>query len=1352
MSCRAIVSCFLLLAFGQISWSQEKEVPDALRPWVNWATWNDGDPNTPKSFDDRKSIPFWPSKMRLKLTPSGGTWEGEVAVYAISWIALPGSNEHWPVSVTIDKEPAAVIEREGRPALRLEPGRHKIQGEFLWEKLPEKISVPQSFGIIELTVGENAVALPNWDARGDLWIQRVRSEEAGGDSLNAQVYRVIEDGIPLWLRTEIELTVSGKSREELLGTVLPDGWSLATLESPIPVAVDGKGNLKAQVRAGKWSIVLHAFRSTPVDAIGFQADARPIVQDELIAFKANPAMRLAELEGLTPIDIAQTTFPKKWRDLPVYRWKNNQGNQTFRITEKLRGMGTQQPAGLSVVRNFWLDDDGKTFTFRDQLQGSMQQHWRLDVAAGQELGAVRAGGEGQLITTSPESGAVGVEVRERNVNLEGIGRTPNDGNLSAIGWETDAESLSVTLSIPPGWRALAVFGADQVDGDWLTAWSLLDLFLLMIFAMTVGRLWGFGAGLIGLTAFVLTYHELGSPRFLWFFLLIPLALLRVVPEGGIRHFITAWKWLSIAALTVSLFPFITRQVNTALYPQLETPGIHYGPRIPWMPNTRSYSAEVFHESMAPLSSTPRAREKNLQLDPVAKIQTGPATPEWSWNLVRCHWSGPVAKDQRLRPILISLTQHRALTVIRVLMLILLLAILLGVPRWRVRLGARKGVVPIATGLLLGWMCFHPPHSHAQFPDAKMLEELRERLSPPEDVFPRAAEIARAQLKLDENRMTLVVEVHAAAAVAVPLPGQLPVWSPISVKLDEDGEGTDVLVCRRDGYLWATVPQGVHQLTVQGRIPDVTEWEWRFLLKPRRVEIDALGWNVTGVGPNGIPESQVFFAQQQKTAVDEAAYDQKDFNSIVLVDRRLEIGLEWKVRSSVKRLASSGKAVSLKVPLLPQESVLTPGLNIEDGQIEVRLPAGVAEYAWESSLPITEEIQLTAAKTNSWVERWRLVSSTVWNVSLTKLSPIFEQGDTTLVPTWHPWPGEEVLLSFQRPLAVTGETTTVQRVAQVVALGKRQRTMDLKLDVESSLGGDFPIELVEGTEVNGLRVDGREVPVRREGSKVIVPIHPGKQAIQMAWKSTKVLTTKTTLDSVKLPVAGANVTTTMTVPEDRWVLWTHGPLVGPAVRFWTVLVCALLIAVALGRLPYSPLGRREWLLLALGLTQVHVVLSLFVVLWLFALAWRGRRDGSKLANWQFNFQQLGLVLLTVIALVILVVIVGEGLLGNPRMFIRGNNSMEHHLHWLQPRSGSELSQPTVISVSVWYYRMLMLGWALWLASALLKWLKWGWTQFSHGGFWKGLTEWPASLNRSPPPDTKIVPQVPMPTFNNADVQQ
>ncbi|MEI6527177.1 MAG: hypothetical protein WCP62_14195, partial [Planctomycetota bacterium] len=42
------------------------------------------------------------------------------------------------------------------------------------------------------------------------------------------------------------------------------------------------------------------------------------------------------------------------------------------------------------------------------------------------------------------------------------------------------------------------------------------------------------------------------------------------------------------------------------------------------------------------------------------------------------------------------------------------------------------------------------------------------------------------------------------------------------------------------------------------------------------------------------------------------------------------------------------------------------------------------------------------------------------------------------------------------------------------------------------------------------------------------------------------------------------------------------------------------------------------------------------------------------------------------------------------------------------------------VSIWYYRLLMLIWALWLANSLLYWLKEWWRSLTHGGGWRTWT--------------------------------
>lgn len=1308
------LSIFLLVcSLAAAAPTPDPRIPEPLHAWEGWALWGHDERNCPTPYNAAdQRICLWPSKIALEVTAEGSRWEFSVSVFSESWVPLPGGGDFWPQGVKSDGVPVPVVEHGGGPQVMLAAGTHRIEGGFVWNKIPQKIALPVTIGMVALTVDGKAVENPLWDATGQLWLERSASSgEADKDFLSVKLFGELEDGIPLWLRGEVELIVSGKSREEVLGAVVPAGWKLTSLEGPLPVAVDEDGSLKAQVRPGKWKIRFSAFRLDNPKEFGFSSAQKPAVRDALIAFRSRPDFRMVEIMGSPSVDVSQIAFPEQWRDLPVYRWDTA---TPFRIEERMRGMGLQRPAGLNISREWWLDEDGGAFTFRDRLTGEKQEIWRLNVTQGQDLGSVRSDGNGQLVTRSPGNGVPGVEIRSRTLNLEATGRMARTRKISASGWQTDADALRVTLNLPPGWRLFALFGADWVNGDWLTSWTLLDLFLLLIFSLAVGKLWGWHLAVLAFLTFGLAYHEPGAPRYVWLCLLLPMALLRVVREGWGRRLLLAGQWLILAAFVVVAVPFASRQIQQAIYPQLELPR---GPSVfqeaPRAENVQADSIRL--QNLASVASVAPARKKaaaqagneagsqsNLKYDTKARIQTGPGVPDWTWRSVSFGWNGPVTAAQQVRPILVPITLERLLSVLRVALIVLLAA-------WLLR-GKRAVSVGAIPAVLLAFLLILPS-ANAQMPDEQMLNTLRTRLLETSDAFPSAAAIPRATLRISGNRMEMDVEVNAAVPVAVPLPGRLPAWSPVSVLLD----GKPATALRRDGgYLWVPVPQGVHAVAVTGVLPEVSDWEWTFLLKPRSVVIEAPEWTVNGVSAGGVPDQQVFFTKILKTTPGEAAYDRQDFTPLVSVERRIELGLVWQVRTSVTRLSPPGKAVAVRVPILEGENVLTPNAQIKDGAIEVRLGAQQGAFSWNSELTPSGTLALASKADDSWVEVWQLVASPVWNVTISGLPPVFEQGNPDLVPVWHPWPGESVKLGISRPEAIPGATVTVEKASHEVTLGMRQETSVLDLALRCSLGEDFPITLPVDAEVTALTLNGTAIPVRMDSRHLVVPLRPGEQAVRVQWKTNTPLGFRSLVEEVKLPAGSANVSTVVNVPDSRWVLWADGPLRGPAVRFWTVLACSLLAAGLLGRFAASPLSTAEWMLLGIGLTQVPLPAALIVIGWLFYLSWRGSPSFNRLPCWMFNLLQLGLLALTAAALAVLVAVVAEGLLGNPEMFIAGNGSTRSVLRWYLARCGESLPQPTCFSVSIWWFRFLMLVWALWLAASLLRWLRLAWVRFSTGG--------------------------------------
>ena len=102
-------------------------------------------------------------------------------------------------------------------------------------------------------------------------------------------------------------------------------------------------------------------------------------------------------------------------------------------------------------------------------------------------------------------------------------------------------------------------------------------------------------------------------------------------------------------------------------------------------------------------------------------------------------------------------------------------------------------------------------------------------------------------------------------------------------------------------------------------------------------------------------------------------------------------------------------------------------------------------------------------------------------------------------------------------------------------------------------------------------------------------------------------------------------------------------------------------------------------------------------------------------------QLGLILLSIVALMSLISTIPLSLLSLPNMQVTGNGSSNFYYQWYQDRTVQDLPTAWVISVPIWFYRIVMLAWSLWVVFALLGWLKWGWQCFSANGLCKRKTK-------------------------------
>ena len=330
-----------------------------------------------------------------------------------------------------------------------------------------------------------------------------------------------------------------------------------------------------------------------------------------------------------------------------------------------------------------------------------------------------------------------------------------------------------------------------------------------------------------------------------------------------------------------------------------------------------------------------------------------------------------------------------------------------------------------------------------------------------------------------------------------------------------------------------------------------------------------------------------------------------------------------------------------------------------------------------------------------------------------------------LPRWEPWPGEALTLRFARPAPAEGATTTLDSAILKLTSGRRLLEAELVLSMRSSQGGEQSVTLPPEATLRSFSVDGSNHPAQPDGERLVYAIEPGDHTILASWSQPAAEGLFPRAPRVDVGQRAANAQVQWELPRHRWVLWAWGPAWGPVVTVWQYLLVLLLAGVLLGRLAPTPLSAVDWFLLGLGLTQVPPALSSVLVLWLLALSFRGR--GAPRTWYSHDMAQLVLLGLTAAALSILYAGVYQGLVVEPDLGVQGGSSYGRSLRWFTDAAGPEMPRPGVFWLPLWVWRIAMLGWALWLASRLIRWLKWGWEQASVGGLWQRP---PAFLSRRP----------------------
>jgi hypothetical protein len=1335
-------------------------IPAPLEPWTTWVlTGHESElcPGLESTPDAVRCV--WPTRLSLVLGDSGGTFEQRWHVDARAWVPLPGDDSRWPLDVESSGKKLEVVSRSGVPSVQLDPGDHTITGNFGWDALPDSLVLPVETGLVALTLNGEPVFEPSRDPSGRVFLQK-SAAPVEGDRLEVLVHRRVTDDIPLALTTRVVLNVSGKSREVLLGKSLPAGFVPMSITSDLPARIEPDSRLRVQVRPGTWTIEVAARSDGPVSSL-----SRPVPDgpwrdgEEVWVFEAKTALRVVTVEGVRAIDPQQTSLPDAWKALPAYSMGQS---DEMRLVEKRRGDVDAPPDQLSLVRTLWLDFDGGGYTVNDTITGAMHRATRLEMNPPTVLGRVAVDGKDQFITRlDGPSAKAGVEIRQGDLHVTADSRITGDArDIPAVGYDHDFHDVSATLHLPPGYRLFHASGADEVPGTWVRQWTLLELFLVLVLSLAFARLFGRVWGVVACVTFVLVFPETDTLEWVWPVALAVEALVRVVPEGRVRSAFSALRLAVLVGLALVALPFLTQRVREGIYPALAedaesfialpqfgeaaAPPPMAGALAPAAPASepvpqdtgggamkdRRQATDSLGQSVSSLSkaASPRYRQFNAEVyDPNAMVQTGPGLPSWTWSTTSVHFSGPVERSQRLHLYLLSPPVNLVLALVRAALLALLFVRVLPFTGPRFRRGLRAIASTSAVCCFL--TSAHP--ARADVPSADLLDQLRQRLLQKPDCTPNCASSSRLELEVQNDVLRVRVEIHAAAAIAVPLPGGAADWSPEHVIAD--GKEATGLVRTDDGKLWIRLDAGTHDLALDGRLAPRESLQIALPLKPHHVVAHVAGWVLEGLHEDGLADDSLKLTRVHAGEGTTGVLSTGPLPPFVRVERTVLIGLNWQVSTKVVRETPPGSAIVLEVPLLAGESVTTANQRVAGGKALINMAPDASEVSFQSVLEEKSPIVLQAPPSMTWSEVWRLDLSPIWHAELAGI-PVVHEDAAERMPVWRPWPRESATITLSRPAGVAGQTLTIDSSEVEVSPGLRVTDATASFTVRSSRGVEHTLRLPESAELESVAVNGTPEPLRQRGRSVTLSLSPGTAHVTLEFRLPTGISSLYGVPALDFGTATVNATTRLRLSDSRWILFLRGPRLGPAVLFWSLLLVLVGVAIGLGSIPWVPLRRFEWALLAIGLSQIPLVAAAVVVGWLLALGFRRIRPEAP-PLW-FDLRQLVLVGWTVTALGILVFAVQQGLMGSPDMQIRGNGSSADLLQWFSDRTAPVPESPFVVSVPMIAYRAAMLAWALWLAVSVLRWLKWAWESFSAGGLWKRRAKRMtlATPNDAPPPPT------------------
>lgn len=425
----------------------------------------------------------------------------------------------------------------------------------------------------------------------------------------------------------------------------------------------------------------------------------------------------------------------------------------------------------------------------------------------------------------------------------------------------------------------------------------------------------------------------------------------------------------------------------------------------------------------------------------------------------------------------------------------------------------------------------------------------------------------------------------------------------------------------------------------------------------------------------------------------------------ILNRQLNLGNKWRMTTMIYPLpgVEIKKPVTVSIPLIKGEHILSEDIKSDNGNINVVL--NNMPIQWNSIIDETSQLDVIANSKSNYLENWNINAQKDWLFSFSGINPNYHNQNNY---QWLIWPDDKLTFNFEKPKVLAGKNLNIENYNIRANYDTQPFNYDTTFTINSSLGGRTYIEIPKGYIIKELRVNNKLINTNND-SKIALDINSGANDVRIILNQNDDWTTVTHFPKIKLPVNSVNNIYQFNYQDsERWIIWTGGANLNPAILLWGVLLSLIVFAYFLRKLP-TPLTFTTWTVLLLGVSQ-NSIFSIIILVGTFILATLKPiilKDTTKRVK--YDMYQIVLSILILISLSILLATLNHGLLFNPEIYT------DKQLIWFTEQSNTA-SGAWFISFPLWVYHTIMFVWSIWLAFSVIKLAKWFWAILSQPQLW------------------------------------